>query len=103
MTLETATNETVRALIDTSSSSSAKARPPMGALKVAATAAAAPAPSRVMRWRTGMATTRPIMEPKAEPICTIGPSRPAEPPLPRVTAVATALAMTTTGRMWPRS
>ena len=40
-----------------------------------------------------------MLEPRAEPICTIGPSRPAEPPEPMQRAEATALAMDTRARI----
>ena len=47
--------------------------PPSGELNVAAMPPPAPAATRTMRWRTGMRMICPRVEPKAEPICTIGP------------------------------
>jgi hypothetical protein len=41
------------------------------------------------------------VEARAEPICTMGPSRPTEPPLPMVIAEASALTIVTGGRMRP--
>ncbi len=41
------------------------------------------------------------VEPRAAPTCTIGPSRPAEPPLPIQTADAAIFATTTRGRIRP--
>jgi hypothetical protein len=43
----------------------------------------------------------PIVEPSAEPICTIGPSRPTDPPEPIEMAEASAFTTTTRGRMTP--
>lgn len=43
----------------------------------------------------------PTDEPRADPTCTIGPSRPAEPPVPMHSADAAILAMATRGRMRP--
>ena len=50
-----------------------------------------------------MRTTWPAMEARAEPICTMGPSRPTEPPTPMHTAEARALTTVTWGRMRPPS
>ena len=98
----TVTNR-VRALIDTSSSSTANTMPPSGALNVAAIPAPAPAAISVTRSLVLMAISEPRVEPKAEPICTIGPSRPTEPPLPIETAEASDLITATRGRIRPWS
>ena len=42
-----------------------------------------------------------MTEPSAEPICTIGPSRPTEPPEPMHSAEASALTAGTCGRIRP--
>ena len=47
------------------------------------------------------AATWPSVEPSAEPICTIGPSRPTEPPEPMQRAEASDLTTATAGRMRP--
>ena len=57
-------------------SSMANITPPIGVLKVAAMPAPAPAATRVMRWPAGMRMIWPRVEPSAEPIWMIGPSRP---------------------------
>ena len=41
------------------------------------------------------------MEASAEPICTIGPSRPTDPPTPMQIAEASALTIVTCGRIRP--
>ncbi len=75
--------------------------PAMGALKAAAIPAAAPHPTRVcMRLREHL-NHWPKVEPMAEPIWTMGPSRPTEPPDAMVMAEATALLTTTRGRITP--
>ena len=56
--------------------STAKSEPAIGALKVAAMPAAAPQPTIVRSCRAGTPSIWPMAEPIAEPICTIGPSRP---------------------------
>jgi len=81
--------------------STAKSAPPMGALNVAAMPAAAPQPTMVRRWRGGARRIWPMVEPMAEPICTIGPSRPTDPPEPMVTAEATVRTATVRDRMTP--
>ena len=98
--------------------SAAKIAPAIGALKVAEMPAAAPQPTSV---RTPAAFSRsfcPMVEPKAEPIWTIGPSRPTEPPVPiesaeasaftptiraRITPPRIATAFMTSGMPWPRA
>ena len=72
-------------------SSSAKKTPAMGALNVAEIPAAVPqATSRRNRF-SDTCSTCPIEEPSAEPICTIGPSRPTDPPAPMQIAEASDL------------
>lgn len=44
---------------------------------------------------------RPRVEPSAEPICTIGPSRPTEPPEPMVSAEASVFTTATFGLIRP--
>ncbi len=48
-----------------------------------------------------MRTTWPKVEAKADPICTMGPSRPTDPPVPMHIAEATAFTTDTWGRMRP--
>ena len=50
---------------------------------------------------SGILTHWPTLEAKAEPICTIGPSRPTEPPDPMVSAEASALTTLTCQRIRP--
>jgi hypothetical protein len=70
--------------------SSAKNAPAIGVSKLAATPAAPPAAINA-RDSAGLAskneTIRPAM---AEPICTVGPSRPPESPAPTATAAPSA-------------
>ena len=49
----------------------------------------------------GKGSNCPRVEPIAEPICTIGPSRPTDPPVAMQIAEAKDLATATTGRMTP--
>jgi hypothetical protein len=81
--------------------SAAKSAPAIGALKVAETPAAAPQPTMVRICEAGTRRICPRVEPSAEPICTIGPSRPTEPPEPIDTAEARALIATTRLRITP--
>ena len=79
----------------------AKATPAMGALKVAAIPAAAPQATRFFmrsseRWRIW-----PVTEPRVDPTWTMGPSRPAEPPVPMHKAEARIFAIATRGRILP--
>ena len=97
-----ATGRNVSTLISGSISSVANRTPPMGVLKVAAIPAPAPAATRVMRWPARMRTTWPSVEPSAEPIWMIGPSRPTAAPLPIASAEAIDLTTATTGRITPR-
>lgn len=100
------------------STSIEKIAPAIGALKVAAMPPAAPQVTSV-RTRCGVSLLHwPTAEPMADPICTIGPSRPAVPPKPIVSdevmtlTVATRLrifpprlarAVITSGTPWPRA
>jgi hypothetical protein len=63
-------------------SSSAKNTPAIGALKVAEIPPAAPQATSSRSRDSGTRTSCPRVLPSAEPICTIGPSRPTEPPAP---------------------
>jgi hypothetical protein len=82
-------------------SSSAKNTAAIGALKVAEMPPAAPhATSR--RIRAGDTRSRcPSVEPSAEPIWTIGPSRPTDPPVPMQIAEAIDFTIATLGEMRP--
>ena len=84
-------------------SSKPKNTPVMGALKVAEMAPAAPQATRIRSRDSDMRTTCPALEASAEPICTMGPSRPTEPPAPMQIADASALTTVTWGRMRPPS
>jgi hypothetical protein len=82
-------------------SSIAKNPPASGALKVAAIPPAAPQATSILIRFSGTRRTRPSVEPSAEPICTIGPSRPTEPPEPMHSAEASALTTATYGAIRP--
>ena len=82
-------------------SSIAKKTPASGALKVAAIPPAAPQATSTFILGSGTRTTRPRVEPRAEPICTMGPSRPTEPPPPMHRAEASAFTPATWGAMRP--
>ena len=62
-----------------------------------------PAPHATSRRRrcVGIRIHCPRLDPIAEPIWTIGPSRPTEPPEPMVSAEAMILTTATRGRMRP--
>ncbi len=81
--------------------SAAKSAPAMGALKVAATPAAAPQATITRSWLAGTRSSWPIDEPSADAIWTIGPSRPTEPPEPIEMAEASALTATIRLRITP--
>ena len=66
--------------------------------EAAETPAAAPQATIVRRCSLEKRTSRPVADPNAAPICTIGPSRPAEPPELMQAAEAAALITTTAGR-----
>jgi len=78
-----------------------KMAPPMGALKVPATPAATPQTVRSLRSLEPRRKTWPTREPKEAPIWAIGPSRPALPPLPMITAEARIKRNPTRFRIWP--
>ena len=83
------------------STSIEKIAAPMGALNVAAMPPAAPHVTRVRTLLRLNLVQPPIADPIAEPICTIGPSRPAAPPKPMVSDEAITLTATTRLRMLP--
>ncbi len=58
--------------------------PPSGALKIAPMPPATPASIKMRRSRTDNFNNDPNVDPKPAPICAIGPSFPADPPLPIV-------------------
>ena len=96
-----ATGRKVRTLTSGIISSMANMTPPIGVLKVAAMPAPAPAATRMMRCPAGIRTIWPNVEPSAEPIWMIGPSRPTAAPLPIAIAEASDFTTATTGRMTP--
>ena len=100
-TAETTTLPKTATCSSLSSTSMAKTTPAMGALKVAAIPAAAPQATRFLMRSSERCSHWPIDEPSAEPTWTMGPSRPAEPPVPIQRAEATILARATRGRMRP--
>ena len=97
-----ATGRKVLTLISGSISSVANSTPPIGVLKVAAM----PAPGTrrhqhdTLAWRH--AYDCPSVEPSAEPIWMIGPSRPTAAPDPIASADAIDFATATIGRITPR-
>ncbi len=82
-------------------SSSPKKTPAIGALKVAEIPPAAPQATSTRRRDSATRVIWPSVEPSAEPICTIGPSRPTEPPEPMQSAEASDLTTATCGRIRP--
>ena len=56
---------------------------------------------RVARCETEQPLATPRMEPKVDPICMIGPSRPTEPPEPMEKEEARILTKATEGRITP--
>ena len=84
-----------------STTSMEKRAPAMGALNVAATPAAAPQATKERSRRAETCSSWPTADPMAEPMWTMGPSRPAEPPEPMVRAAARALVRITLKRMTP--
>ena len=81
--------------------SRAKNTPAMGALNEAATAAATPHPNNV-RERCGERPRRSATPPAIDaPRCTIGPSRPAEAPVPRDRMLTQAAATPSNKRIRP--
>ena len=78
-----------------------KNNPVSGALNVAEIPPAAPQATITRSRPSLMRTSCPSVEARAEPICTIGPSRPTDPPPPMHSADANALTPVTAGRMRP--
>ena len=83
--------------------STPKKTPVIGALNVAEMPPAAPQATRIRSLLSGIRTHWPRLEASAEPICTIGPSRPTDPPTPMQMAEATDLTAATCGRILPPS
>ena len=77
ITVNRASMENSRKMISTP-----KNTPVIGALKVAAMPPPAPQATRIRSRFSGIFTHWPRLEASAEPICTIGPSRPTDPPDP---------------------
>ncbi len=75
ITVNSASMENSRMMISTP-----KNTPVIGALNVAAIPPAAPQATRIRIRFSGIFTHWPKLEASAEPICTIGPSRPTDPP-----------------------
>ena len=75
---------------------------PNGARKIAARPPPQPARSRFLRSRSLDLNNVAIIEPNPAPICAIGPSLPALPPVARVTIVAAALIKGTRCLIFPR-
>ena len=76
-------------------SSMAKKTPARGALNVALIPAAAPHATSTRRRGSASRLRRPAVDPSADPICTMGPSRPTEPPPPMHRAEARAFTAAT--------
>ena len=83
-------------------SSSPNRTPAIGALKVAEIPPAAPQATMRTSRVEGTRSHCPIEEPSADPICTMGPSRPTEPPVPMQSADASDLTTATLAGMRPR-
>ena len=84
-------------------SSNPKNTPVIGALNVAEMPPAAPQATMIRIRFSGSRTHWPTLEASAEPICTIGPSRPTEPPDPMHSAEASDLTTATCRRIRPPS
>ncbi len=82
-------------------SSRAKKTPAMGALKVAEIPPAAPHATSSRSRDSESPNACPHELPSADPIWTIGPSRPTDPPQPMQIAEAADLIAATRGRMRP--
>ena len=104
------TSATIAESITVNSASTANSRkmistpkntPVIGALNVAEMPPAAPQATMIRSRLSGIRTHWPMLEASAEPICTIGPSRPTEPPDPMVSAEASALTTLTCQRIRP--
>ena len=96
-----ATGRNVLALTSGIRISMANITPPIGVLNVAAIPPPPPHAIRTMRSAEDMCRICPSVEPKAEPIWMIGPSRPTVAPLPMAIADARDFTTATTGRMTP--
>ena len=83
-------------------SSSTKIAPAIGALKVAEMPPAAPQATSSRSCDSETRISCPMTDPRADPICTIGPSRPTAAPLPIDNADASDFATATIGRITPR-
>ena len=75
ITVNSASTENSRKMISTP-----KNTPVIGALNVAAIPPAAPQATRIRSRSSGILIHWPALEASAEPIWTIGPSRPTDPP-----------------------
>ena len=91
----------LRALKRCRITSRAKKTPAIGALKIAAMPAAAPAASSSFTFSSESPSDWATFEPIAAPMWMIGPSLPAEPPEPIVSAEAIGLKMAMCGRTRP--
>jgi len=96
ITVNSASMENSRKMISTP-----KNTPVIGALNVAAMPPAAPQATRIRSRFSGILIRWPMLEASSEPICTIGPSRPTDPPTPMHSADASALTTLTCGRIRP--
>jgi len=101
MTLERTTAPKDSAAKSRRISSIAKNGPASGALNVAEIPPAAPQATSTRIREALSRVSRPRVEPRAAPICTIGPSRPTEPPPPMHNAEARALTTLTCGAIRP--
>ena len=68
---------------------------------MAAIPPAAPHATMIRSRFSDIRTSCPTVEAIADPTCTIGPSRPTEPPVPMQIAEASALTIVTGGRIRP--
>ena len=101
VTAETIVADSASSVNSFNTISKPKNNPVSGALNVAEIPPAAPH-ATITRSRPSLIRTRcPSVEANAEPICTIGPSRPTDPPPPMHSADASALTTVTCGRMRP--
>ena len=101
VTAESTTKPKVSAVNSTRITSRANTAPARGAWNVAAIPAADPHEANRTTRETGMRSHDAMVDPSDAPTCTIGPSRPAEPPEPIVRAEATILTMATRPGMRP--
>ena len=77
-----------------------KTSPAIGALKMPATAAEAPQPTRSISRLRSKWKSWPRLEPMADPVRTIGASAPTDPPKPIVMAEATTDDQVLWGLRW---